>query len=58
MGNPVWALAGVGRDSTGKVPWGLSGAEGACAHISVLMGRTRIAQAIRSVISKLDIMQL
>jgi hypothetical protein len=31
MGNPVWALAGVGRDSAGKVPRGSSGAEGACA---------------------------
>jgi hypothetical protein len=28
-GNPVWALQGVGRDSAGKVPRGLSGAEGA-----------------------------
>ena len=24
MGNPVWALAGVGRDSAGKVPRGSS----------------------------------
>jgi hypothetical protein len=31
VGNPVWALAGVGRDSAGKVPRGLSAAEGACA---------------------------
>jgi hypothetical protein len=32
VGNPVWALAGVGRDSAGKVPQGSSGAEGACAQ--------------------------
>jgi hypothetical protein len=31
VGNPVWALAGVGRDSTGKVAQGSSGAERACA---------------------------
>jgi hypothetical protein len=30
VGSPVWALAGVGRDSAGKVARGLSGAEGAC----------------------------
>jgi hypothetical protein len=27
----VWALAGVGQDSAGKVAWGSSVAEGACA---------------------------
>jgi hypothetical protein len=27
----VWALAGVGQDSAGKVARGSSGAEGACA---------------------------
>jgi hypothetical protein len=26
----VWALAGVGQDSAGKVAWGSSGAEGTC----------------------------
>jgi hypothetical protein len=31
VGNPVWALAGVGQDSAGKVSPGWSGAEGACA---------------------------
>jgi hypothetical protein len=30
MGSPVWALAGVGRDSAVKVARGSSGAEGAC----------------------------
>jgi hypothetical protein len=24
MGSPVWALAGVGQDSAGKVAWGSS----------------------------------
>ena len=28
MWNPVWALAGVGQDSAGKVARGSSGAEG------------------------------
>ena len=32
MGNPVWALAGVG-DSAGKVARGSSGAEGACKGV-------------------------
>ena len=36
MGNPVWALAGVGRDSAGKEARGSSGAEGACL-IDVLL---------------------
>jgi hypothetical protein len=30
VGSPVWALAGVGRDSAGQVAQGSSGAEGAC----------------------------
>jgi hypothetical protein len=30
VGSPVWALAGVGQDSDGKVARGSSGAEGAC----------------------------
>jgi hypothetical protein len=29
--NPVWALAGVGQDSPGKVARGSSGVEGVCA---------------------------
>jgi hypothetical protein len=32
VGSPVWALAGVGRDSAGKVARGLGGAEGACRN--------------------------
>jgi hypothetical protein len=32
VGNPVWALAGVGRDSAGKVARGSNGAEGACVR--------------------------
>ena len=35
MGSPVWALAGVGPDSAGKVARGSSGGEGAC-NINVL----------------------
>jgi hypothetical protein len=31
VGSPVWALAGVGQDSAGKVAWGSSRAEGTCA---------------------------
>jgi hypothetical protein len=30
VGSPVWALAGVGQDSAGKVARGSSGVEGAC----------------------------
>jgi hypothetical protein len=30
VGSPVWALAGVGQDSAGKVARGSSGAERAC----------------------------
>jgi hypothetical protein len=30
VGNPAWALAGVGRDSAGKIARGSSGVEGAC----------------------------
>jgi hypothetical protein len=31
VGSPVWALAGVGQDSAGKVARGWSRAEGTCA---------------------------
>jgi hypothetical protein len=31
VGSPVWALAGVGQDSAGKVARGSSRAEGTCA---------------------------
>jgi hypothetical protein len=31
VGSPVWALAGVGQDSAGKVAWGSSRAEGTFA---------------------------
>jgi hypothetical protein len=41
VGNPVWALGGVGRDSAGKVPRGSSGAEGACAP-----GQARVVRSI------------
>jgi hypothetical protein len=30
VGSPVWALAGVGQDSAGKVARGSSRAEGTC----------------------------
>jgi hypothetical protein len=39
VGNPVWALVGVGRDSAGTVAQGSSGAEGACAP-----GQTRVVR--------------
>jgi hypothetical protein len=32
VGSPVWALAGVGQDSAGKVARGSSRAEGACMN--------------------------
>ena len=37
MGSPVWALAGVGQDSAGKVAWGSSRAEGTCAATVALI---------------------
>jgi hypothetical protein len=36
VGNPVWALAGVGRDCAGKVARGSSGVEGACVTVKFL----------------------
>jgi hypothetical protein len=38
VGSPVWALAGVGQDSAGKVARGSSRAEGTCAYVLILRG--------------------
>jgi hypothetical protein len=37
VGSPVWALAGVGQDSAGKVARGSSRAEGTCAYTVYFM---------------------
>jgi hypothetical protein len=36
VGSPVWALAGVGQDSAGKVARGSSRVEGPCLYFYVL----------------------
>jgi hypothetical protein len=44
VGNPVWALAGVGQDSAGKVAQGSLGAEGACLNFFNLMVISRFSE--------------
>jgi hypothetical protein len=46
VGSPVWALAGVGQDSAGKVARGSSRAEGTC--VGGFHGTSMANNSIRS----------